>query len=209
MKKVILFENRPERQKIYLPNGENDVDKLRAFEFLTFYDDKFHGKLISNSDFDFLEEFDLLIFHRSYLVEFKNGSKLNPIFNFCKQNSKDLILFTGGVNGSSYLNEGDFQGLTISAKEFYTSLIKFLETYSKNDANTNLLELKYGEKWEKVFMLQLRELLTMLHQDEDKDLKVLDRFDYLVHLLDLSEIASDKNKLWEVLNHKIKLSLTE
>jgi hypothetical protein len=209
MKKVILFENRPERQKIYLPNGKHDVEKLRTFEFLTLYDDQEHGKLLSKGDFMFLNDFDLLIFHRSYLVEFKNGSKLNPIFSFCKQESKDLILFTGGVSSSAYIQENDFQSLTINAKEFYLNIMDFLQVYYVNKGKTYLLELKYGKNWELVFMLQFRELLTMLNQDDKSELKVIDRFNYLVDLLDLSEDAADKQKLRDILNEKIKLSLKE
>jgi hypothetical protein len=192
MKKVILFENRPERQKIYLPNGKHDVEKLRTFEFLTLYDDQEHGKLLSKGDFMFL-----------------NGSKLNPIFSFCKQESKDLILFTGGVSSSAYIQENDFQSLTINAKEFYLNIMDFLQVYYVNKGKTYLLELKYGKNWELVFMLQFRELLTMLNQDDKSELKVIDRFNYLVDLLDLSEDAADKQKLRDILNEKIKLSLKE
>lgn len=209
MKKVILFENRPSRQEIYLPNGKNDVDKLRTYEFLALYDETEHSKLISNGDFEFLDEFNLLIFHRSYLVEFKNGSKLNPIFNFCKQHSKDLILFTGGVSGSTYLQEGNFQSLTISAKDFYSNIIDFLPSYSLSEERKNLLGLKYGEKWEGIFMLQLRELLTMVSQDDQNELKVLERVNYLVDLLGLTSLTSDYGEILSILNDKIKLSLAE
>lgn len=209
MKKVILFENRPERQKIYLPNGEMDIEKLKSFDFLTFYEDDIHGQLISKGDFEFLNDFNLLIFHRSYLVEFKNGSKLNPIYDFCRKSSKELILFTGGVSDSTYIHEGGFQSLTVSASEFYSKIMEFLPNYSKNNQNVNILELKYGKNWELVFLLQLRELMAILKQDISKELNVQGRFDYLVDLLDLTGIAIDLDRLWSVLNDKIKMSLSE
>ncbi len=208
MKRIILFENRPERQKVYLPGGDDDIRALKEFDCLQIYTPE-HDKLIASNNLDFLKDFDLLIFHRSYLIEFKAGSMLNAIIIFCKQYNKDVIFFSGGVNSSFYSQENHFsyQSLTINAKEFYANFLNFIFGYSKTEEETCLLKLKYGENWEIMYMLQLRDLLTMEFQDSNNELDFSDRFDYLSDLLNDSVDLEDKGKLINQLSKKINLSL--
>lgn len=205
MKKIILFENRPERQRLYLKHSENGLNDLDTCQSLTKYDDQ-HDKLISKNDFEFLTDFDLIIFHRSYLVEFKNGSKLTPIYNFCKENSKDLVMFTGGVNGSTYYQENNFkfQSLTISAKEFYLNILDFLDTYIECDSSKCLLELKYGSKWKIEYLLQLRELLTIKTFDDANEFNAISQIDNLIKILGYNNFQANNEELLYLLNAEIK-----
>lgn len=208
MKKIILFENRPERQRLYLKYSENGQNDLDTFQSLTKYDDQ-HDALISKNDFEFLSDFDLIIFHRSYLVEFKNGSKLTPIYSFCKENSKDLVLFTGGVNGSTYYQENNFkfQSLTISAKEFYLNILDFLNAYIESDTRKCLLELKYGSKWKIEYMLQLRELLTIKTFDVANEFNANSQIENLIKILGYNNYQASIEELLNLLNAEIKTIL--
>ena len=47
-RKVILIENRPSRQKIYLPNQEKDQEKLLKMLFLTHYSNDIKNDLNKN-----------------------------------------------------------------------------------------------------------------------------------------------------------------
>lgn len=207
MKKIILFENRPERQRLYLKHSENGQNDLDTFQCLTKYTDQ-HDELISKNDFEFLVDFDLIIFHRSYLVEFKNGSKLTPIYNFCKENSKDLVMFTGGVNGSTYFQENNFkfQSLTISAKEFYLNILDFLNEYVVSETFKCLLELKYGSKWKIEYLLQLRELLTIKIYDSGNELNSDGQIENLIKILGFNNQVSIED-IHNQLNADIKTIL--
>jgi len=168
-KKVILIENRPSRQKIYLPNQEKDQEKLLKMDFLTHYSNDIKNDL-NNKDFNFLLGFDLIMIHRSFLNELSNGSAVNAIVKFCEQHQKDLIYFSGGISASSFIQQDEFNFLLINSKDFYANLLGFLDGYYNGEIE-NLLELKYGKTWKLTYLLRLREFEKLNELEEEFDVK--------------------------------------
>ena len=189
-KKIIFFENRPDRPKIYLPGKEGDQERLysKEFNFLTHYQ-KSHEEMINNNELEFLLDFDLIIIHRTFLNELSNGSALNRVIFFCQNNGKDLILFSGGISSSSYVEaEDDFNLLLINSKDFYSSkLIPFLLSYSKCEIN-KIIELKYGKSWKLGYLLRLREIEAQksfgdeISDEEESNINRILRLDVLTDI---------------------------
>lgn len=168
-RKVILIENRPTRQKIYLPNQEKDQEKLLKIHFLTHYSNDIKNDL-NKKDFNFLLGFDLIMIHRSFLNELSNGSAVNAIVKLCEQHQKDLIYFSGGISASSFIQQDEFNFLLINSKDFYANLLDFLDGYYNGEIE-NLLELKYGKTWKLTYLLRLREFKKLEQQGEEIDVK--------------------------------------
>ena len=168
-RKVILIENRPTRQKIYLPNQEKDQEKLLKMHFLTHYSNDIKNDL-NKKDFNFLLGFDLIMIHRSFLNELSNGSAVNAIVKLCEQHQKDLIYFSGGISASSFIQQDEFNFLLINSKDFYANLLDFLDGYYNGEIE-NLLELKYGKTWKLTYLLRLREFKKLEWQGEEIDVK--------------------------------------
>lgn len=203
-KKIILIENRPDRQLGYLPNGQNDVDELNSMsEFLDCESIENYLDKINNDDLVFLKEYELIIIHRSVLGELSNGSAVNRVITFCKDSKKDLILFSGGISNSMYTEEGGNIFL-INSKEFYSNnLISFLKDYHKGKIN-KLLELKYGPNWKLTYLLQLREYLVLrenLESNKEKEdyYKSIEILKELLEIDDVQNIDNEINKLLESL----------
>ena len=142
MHKIVLIEDRRSRMEIYLENGESDVDKLSKLEYLDLYGPDDAKNNISKSDYSFLQKYQLIIAHRSALLETSNTSAINELYEYCKSNKKDLILFSGGIAQSSYFEDG-FNVLLINSKVFYHQrLFAFLDDYSNEENEIKLIELK-------------------------------------------------------------------
>lgn len=188
-KKIILIENRPTRQKIYLPNQEKDQEVLMGMKSLSHYihDTNNINELLKSKNFNFLLEYDLIMVHRSYLNEISGGALVNELIRFCEKNQKDLIYFSGGIPSYSYSKQEDFNFLLINSKDFYLNLISFLKDYEKGLIE-NLLELKYGKSWKLSYLLRLRELkkLQDLGEELGTDLKRLKK--------EMEELLSDDEK---------------
>ena len=201
-KKIILIENRPTRQKIYLPNKEKDQEVLKGMESLSHYinDTNKINEFLKNKNFNFLLEFDLIMVHRSYLNEISGGALVNELIRFCDKNQKDLIYFSGGISSYSYSKQDDFNFLLINSKDFYLNLISFLKNYQKGLVE-NLLELKYGKSWKLSYLLRLREFeqLSKLGEELGTDFKRLKR--------EMEELLSDDEK--RDLSYTIDIMLKE
>ena len=188
-KKIILIENRPTRQKIYLPNQEKDQEVLMGMKSLSHYihDTNNINELLKSKNFNFLLEYYFIMIHRSYLNEISGGALVNELIRFCEKNQKDLIYFSGGIPSYSYSKQEDFNFLLINSKDFYLNLISFLKDYEKGLIE-NLLEVKYGKSWKLSYLLRLRELkkLQDLGEELGTDLKRLKK--------EMEELLSDDEK---------------
>ena len=169
-RKIILIENRPSRQKIYLPNQEKDQAILLGMDFVTHYisDSENIKQLINSRNYNFLLEFDLIMVHRSFLNEISTGSAVNALAKFCEHKQKDLIYFSGGISASSFVKQDDFNFLLINSRDFYSNLLDFLIGYNKGLIE-NLLELKYGKSWKLSYLLRLREFEVLISLNEKID----------------------------------------
>jgi hypothetical protein len=198
-KKIILIENRPTRQKIYLPNQEKDQEVLKGMESLSHYvnDKNTINEFLKKKNFNFLLGYDLIMIHRSFLNEISGGALVNEIIRFCERNRKDLIYFSGGISSSSFIKQDDFNFLLINSKDFYANLIEFLNNY-KLGLIENLLELKYGKSWKLSYLLRLREFEQLKKVGEEVDFRQKREIEELF-------TTEEKNNL----SHTIDLMLKE
>lgn len=158
MKAILLIEDRYQRQKVFFNNYE-DLNEIEGLN--NSIDNKKNQDLVSSfTKIDecnrLLGDYHLIILHRSYI----DNSKINTVEKYAKNNNKDLILFSGGIDQSNYSKEEESQILLINSRDFYSdNLIPFLNGYISGDIN-NLLYLLYGDNWRLPYLLRYRQLLV-------------------------------------------------
>lgn len=187
-RKILLIENRPGRQKQYLPEGERDVKELDEMKFLDNNGYAQYLEDINNGNFNNLSSFDLLIIHRSALGELSNGSKINEVTKYCKDNGKGLIYFSGGIS-SSFYDEAGAGFLLINSKDFYSDkLIPFLKNYHEGKIS-KLIELKYGDSWRLTYLLKLKEYMALNKiEEEDAYIQKIDELKTTIGFETIEEI---------------------
>ncbi|SDZ92890.1 hypothetical protein [Bizionia paragorgiae] len=140
MKKVILIEDRPNRQINFTKKLNKDLNKISILENVCGFE-KFntYKKILSSSNLSQLDDFQVIIVHRSAL----SANERLRLVDFAKKNSKTLVLFSGGISSVTLQNIGNGILLTINSKDLYSnSFINYLE----ND-DLNILLLAFGENW--------------------------------------------------------------
>lgn len=158
MKKVILLENKDERQKEHIFDmskyeffdnvlGDNDCNNML---------DKF---LQNNSIFD---DYDTIIIHESIYDDQKRINLFEVLKNYCS--NKNLIMFSGNNTQFSLENESL---LRISPSSLYNNIEVFLNAYEKN--GSNILMLALGEKWQFNILLNTLEQLNIFIQNNEKE----------------------------------------
>lgn len=162
-KKVLIVENRLERQKDYL--GENlifqleeltklgnvicaDADAIQKYK-------TFKGTNDLPDDF-VSEDYDLLAIHKSFADE--DMDKLPQLVRL----SKDIVFFSGGISQTMY-NPNPSTGkanLFINSRDFYSErLILFLRKYTEEEIAPNLQYLVDGENWVLSMLLEARRVI--------------------------------------------------
>lgn len=158
MKKVILLENKDERQKGHI----FDVSKYEFFDNVLGDNDcnnmldKF---LQNNSIFD---DYDTIIIHESIYDDQKRINLFEVLKNYCS--NKNLIMFSGNNTQFSLENESL---LRISPSSLYNNIEVFLNAYEKN--GSNILMLALGEKWQFNILLNTLEQLNIFIQNNEKE----------------------------------------
>jgi hypothetical protein len=158
MKKVILLENKDERQKEHIFDmpkyeffdnvlGDNDCNNLL---------DKF---LQNNSIFD---NYDTIIIHESIYDDQKRINLFEVLKNYCS--NKNLMMFSGNNTQFSLENESL---LRISPLSLYNNIEVFLNAYEKK--SSNILMLALGEKWQFNILLNTLEQLNIFIQNNEKE----------------------------------------
>lgn len=144
MNKVILLEDRKKRQDNLLENIPIDLDSysdifenINGSEFTRIIDN--FESFLSN-----LTKDDVIIAHESAL---KSKDLIDTLKEACKNKELKLVLFSGGINITSYSNL-DFELLYLNSKEFYSNNLKLFLDSGKDSGEFNLLKLAYGANWE-------------------------------------------------------------
>ena len=202
MKKILLIEDRTERQNLFI----NDT-KITLNEYDNILDnrinEKYHSfvEAIKNDAFS-LDSYAVIIAHKS-AFENDNTSIIQKLEKHCKNHQKTLVFFSGGIDCNYYLEEDNYKIIEVSSKTLYSQNIKlFLENFRKG--NNNPLILSYGKKWkinillnvlEKInYLLETNERETIFYEDftEDCNIEMLDTLDIKVYkpvLLNSQEIS--------------------
>lgn len=156
MRKILLIEDRAYRQNDFLKQIDINLD-----EYKDILDNKIDDKYIEfikdikNNNFD-LSIYDVIIAHQSIFInEYKEI--LGKIKNYCKENNKALVLFSGG-NETSYIND-EYEELGLSSEVFYSQNLQlFLDDFRLN--NINIRILTYGNRWKLNIMINILEQMN-------------------------------------------------
>jgi hypothetical protein len=183
--KAILIEDRPDRQRIFLPNNENDIDVLKNINDLYLpngQDCKEIIYAINNEDYEF-NDLNLIMIHKSSLT--------SKGINFLNKQSKEkkiaTVYFSGSIDQLIYNNES-FECLNINSKEFYSfRLIPFIKNFVE-DRNPHILELN-NKDWKLSYMFLVKQLLQnrKIEKEEDEIYLLLKKIDKIKSLLGIKD----------------------
>ena len=169
MRKVLLIEDRAERQKDLLKSS--DVNLKKYSDILdNMIEDKFENfiKDIKNNNFD-LTPYDVIIAHQSIFIEDKR-ELLSIIKNSCKEGKK-LVLFSGDMEISSYSNV-EYEELGLSSKKLYSKNLElFLKEFEEGKINIRILT--FGIYWKINIMLNVLEKINLFIEETSLDKKIL------------------------------------
>ena len=158
MKKVILIEDRFNRQRDFIKNLDFDLNTNSTLKNICGGEDfVYYKNMIDNSNFTVFNQFDVIIAHRSAL---SNLERLK-LTEYVKSKSKILVFFSGGISSISLQNLNSGYLLTINSKDLYSiALIEYL-----NNGGNNILELAFGKKWQINLEVMLLDKLNLYLND--------------------------------------------
>jgi len=191
MKKVLLIEDRAERQKDLLKSSDvslekysNILDNMIEDKFETFIKD------IRNNNFD-LTPYDVIIAHQSIFIEDKR-ELLSILKDACKEGKK-LVLFSGDMETLSY-SDVEYEELGLSSKKLYSKNLElFLKEFEEGKINIRILA--FGTHWKANIMLNILEKINLFidtNSDEDID------YDEFLNLTGFSSMDNIDIKLYEM-----------
>lgn len=205
MQKILLIEDRSERQKLFM--SETDIDLSKHRDILDNAIDEKYDEIffkLKDGSFDF-ENYSIIISHKSAFDK-DNSKIIEKLKSYCKAHKKPLVFFSGGID-ENYYNKSEYELVLINSKTFYSQNIAlFLEAF-KNQ-NENILILPYGEKWKLNIALNVLEELNIFLQKNSED--AIDYDDFVqnvdIHLLDNIEFEYNftKNEYEEISKSEIE-----
>lgn len=167
--KILFIEDRPSRQRQFLPNKEKDVKKLKLNPEIFMPEAEKCKEIIAqinNETYQFAMDLKLIIVHKSVLTT-KGLAYLNLK---CKERKIKLVCFSGGTSQVVF-NKDDFEFLNLNSSDFYSEqLIPFLEKVAQNKEN-NLLEI-INSQWKLSYMLLARQIIVSIGLEKDEDSKL-------------------------------------
>ncbi|MEE9439624.1 MAG: hypothetical protein V3V14_11530 [Saprospiraceae bacterium] len=140
MNKILLLEDRPDRMRQMLNNGDimpDNVDIISDMEEI--------GSFLEEMEIR-ITDYEIIIVHRSALTQHADNGFYNTLVAECREIDKPLVVFTGGIGQSIYSNDGPI--LLMNSKNFYSAnLIPFVNL-ANDGKRPSLLYLVSGEIWE-------------------------------------------------------------
>ncbi len=162
--KVLFLEDRPDRQKLFLPNKEKDVIELSQISEINLPKENVCKEILEQINVGRFvpdEKLKLIIVHRSAL----KSSGISYLNGIGKNTKIKLIYFSGGISQTTYFNDS-FEQININSSDFYSDLlIPFLKRFIE-DENTNLLEV-YNKNWKLSYLLLYRQIKSNLEIETD------------------------------------------
>ncbi len=134
MKKILLIEDRIERQSKFTDATDIDLEKYCGFldNRITF-------------DKSCLNDYSTIITHRS---AFGNDDEniLDYLKKHCEETGSSLVFFSGGIS-STYYSKGKYEFLLLNSKSFYSSNLQLFLDDIYEGREPNILLLGYGKQW--------------------------------------------------------------
>lgn len=168
MIKVIIIEDRPTRQEIFL---EKTGVKLSNFDCLDNYTGD-HVDIIKDSfsknDFSICDSYNVIALHKS---AFK-AITIDKLKEYIKEKGKRLILFSGGISSSVYTKE-PFEYLYIKSEKFYSKNLDLFLSVIQQEKEIKFLLLMFGEEWKLNVILNVLENINNLSNIDFDDFDAL------------------------------------
>jgi hypothetical protein len=163
--KILFVEDKINRRRSALLNGEEDVERLKNYPFVDIREDL--DEMIENKEYELFEKYNVLMIHTSYLTETFQISKILEVKIACQKYSCNLVLFSGGADHKYKFDaKSNHQHLEVKTVFFYSeNLFTFLDNcYDWNGENSSpsLLQIRYGTKWELSTLFKLKYNLMRL-----------------------------------------------
>ena len=170
MKKILLIEDKQERQQRFVHQVNIDLNNYQDVlenKIGQSYDELY--ELFKKEKFDF-NNYAMVIAHKSAF----NGDTQEVLYGIeseCKSRAIPLVLFSGGITANYYEEEKHFKKLELNSKDFYSQNLKmFLENYREN-GETELLMLSYGDKWKlNVLLNSMEKINNFISTSQDEDI---------------------------------------
>ena len=155
MNKVLLLDDRLERQKILMDDSElGELKKCEENGWLTILSELETSHEIIEAE---LSQYSMIAIHRSWMDD---HGVYNCIEEYVKRKKKFFVVFSGGISQNLLLNNR--MRLNLNAAHFYTNKLPVLiKKYAREETNHPLLELLYGESWRLALLLEYRNLLWL------------------------------------------------
>lgn len=184
MKKILLIEDRVERQNLFV-----EKTKINLLKYCDVLDNFINNEYIEfelqiyNNNFNF-SKYDYILSHKSAFGS-NNSEALGRLRDYSRKNEKTLVLFSGGIS-SNYYNNSDFEILELNSKTFYSENLKlFLEATRNN--NENVLMLCYGGYWQENIVSNVTEKVNNVLQRLDS--QKIDKVDFNT-FIDIEKLES-------------------
>lgn len=189
MKKIILIEDRHKRQELFTKelNFEFEqytdiLDNIILDNFFTLANEIIHDSFN-------LSKYEIIICHES--VQLEENKESNSIIKskleeYCKNNHKTLVFFSGGISTNFYDNS-EFELLKLNSKTFYSKNLPLFLDAIRND-NENILMLCYGEHWKENVVANVLEKTNVLLSKINDDVIYIK----FANFVDISKISSVK-----------------
>ncbi len=161
MKKILLIEDRKERQDKFINLTSIDLGKYsNILDNCTgvAYDRKFDE---FKKDNYVLEEYDVIIVHKSAFDEKDYNTKIiGKLDAYARKHQKVIVYFSGGIDASYYVKEDNFMLMELNSKTFYSENLRLFLNAFKNGESEPLI-LSYGSKWKLNIALNALETLNL------------------------------------------------
>ena len=201
MKKILLIEDRYQRQKLFIDDTNIILDNYS--DILDNYTNGREIELLNSildNSFNF-DIYDYIIAHKSAFNE-QNIEFLTKLKEYIKDNQKTLILFSGGISINFYDNS-EYEILELNSKIFYSQNFKLFLDSIREDRE-NILMLPYGKSWQFNVVSNIIEKINILIDDyRDKSLLPYGKFSNIISKLDKIDY-----KFYQI-EHKSRISLDE
>jgi hypothetical protein len=173
MKKILLIEDRPKRQKDFM----NEV-KIDLSDYSDILDNKINDEYnkfiedIKKDTFD-LTQYNIIIVHNSIFLN-ENSFILGKLKKYCKSTNASLVLFSG--NDDNTYNNEEYEEVGLNSQDLYSKNLElFLNEYKKG--NQYILILCYGNKWKANILLNgLEKINIYIVENNIKEKVLLNRF---------------------------------
>jgi hypothetical protein len=164
---IILFlEDRPDRQKLFLPYKDLDFVELNSIDMLEMPEVNQCRTIlhqINQAEFKIESTVKLIIVHRSAL----NSNGISYLNKLCKSSGIKVIYFSGNISQTTYFADG-FEQININSSDFYSELlIPFLKQFIK-DEKTSILEV-FNKNWKLSYMFLYKQLKINFELEKDDD----------------------------------------